>query len=159
MTKAGPPKCNIVEPDAAADFEKRGIERLRYRGMRITRPRTMVLRVLGETRRPLGAYQIRDRVRERGGSIDVVSVYRILAALEDVGLAHRVGGTDGCVACTASRSGPHPAEYLICADCGCVEEVPIPQPALAEIGMAASRLGFQGRSTRIEVVGVCSHCR
>jgi Fur family zinc uptake transcriptional regulator len=115
--------------------------------------------VLAQTRKPLGAYQIREEVGEAGGKIDVVSVYRILAALVEAGLAHRIGSVDGYLACPSSHSGDHGTEHLICTSCGCVEEIPIPQTAMSEIGVAGSRLGFMGQATRVEVLGVCEHCR
>ena len=150
------PKCNSVETEAAEQFVGRALERLKALGMRLTGPRRMVVRA---RRKPLGAYQIRDQVLAAGGKIDVVSVYRILAGLVEAGLAHRIGSVDGYLACSGVHSGDHQTEHLICKVCGCVEEIPIPQTALSEIGVSGSRLGFQGQATRVEVLGVCSHCR
>src|SRR5438105_2427329 len=94
------PKCNSVETEAAEQFVGRALERLKALGMRLTGPRRMVVRVLAERRKPLGAYQIRDQVLAAGGKIDVVSVYRILAGLVEAGLAHRIGSVDGYLACS-----------------------------------------------------------
>lgn len=152
-------ECHIVEEEDADVFIRRALERLKGLGMRLTKPRKQVVKVLAETRKPLGAYQIRSQVVSAGGKIDVVSVYRILAALVEAGLAHRIGSVDGYLACTGSHSGEHQTEHLICSSCGCVEEIPIPQTALSEIGVAGSRQGFLGQATRVEVLGVCSHCR
>jgi Fur family zinc uptake transcriptional regulator len=151
--------CNQVPAGVAEQFESRALERLRVLGMRLTGPRRTVLRVLAETRRPLGAYQIREAVQAAGGRVDVVSVYRILAGLVEAGLAHRIGMVDGYLACSASHAGDHQTEHLICRSCGCVEEIPIPQSALSEIGVAGSRQGFLGQATRVEVMGICEHCR
>jgi Fur family zinc uptake transcriptional regulator len=151
--------CNTVEQTAADQYAAKAIERLKTLGLRITQPRRMVVRVLALTRKPLGAYQIREEVGALGGKIDVVSVYRILAALVEAGLAHRIGSVDGYLACSSSHSGDHQTEHLICEKCGCVEEIPIPQSALSEIGVSGSRQGFLSHATRVEVLGVCSHCR
>lgn len=151
--------CNIVDISTADQYAGKAEARLKGLGMRLTGPRKEVVRVLAQTRKPLGAYQIKEQVAETGGKIDVVSVYRILAALVEAGLAHRIGSVDGYLACSGAHTGEHGTEHLICTECGCVEEIPIPNSALSEIGVAGSRLGFMGQATRVEVLGVCEHCR
>lgn len=152
-------ECNNVETANAKQYESRAIGRLKDKGLRITRGRRQIIHILVSTRKPLGAYQIRDLVSGKGSPIDVVSVYRTLAALEEAGVVHKIAALDGYVACTAGRSGPHPTEHLVCHKCGCVEEVPIPQQALSEISISGNRLGFEARHLSIEVTGVCAHCR
>lgn len=151
--------CNIAEETTAKEFEERAISRLSQTGLRVTRPRKLVVRILAETRKPLGAYQIRERVLESGGKIDVVSVYRFLAWLVEAGLAHHIGVVDGYIKCTSHLVGTHQTEHLVCQLCGCVEEVAVPQPAQGEISASASRMGFLPKSMRVEVLGTCSHCR
>lgn len=151
--------CNEVGHEAAVQYELRALDRLRSRGMRVTGPRRMVVRALAATRKPLGAYQIRDQVASAGGRIDVVSVYRTLAGLVEAGLAHRIGSIDGYVACSGTHAGEHQTEHLICRRCGCVEEIPIPQTALSEIAVSGSRLGFLSQASHVEVLGVCARCR
>lgn len=159
MPEATETHCNLVAPGDIERYESSAVERLKAQGLRVTNPRRRVLRTLAATRRPLGAYQIRDRVLEAGERIDVVSVYRILAALVEVGLAHHIGAVDGYLACWSRHSGIHQTQHLICDRCGCVEEVSVPSSALAEIGVASSRMGFLSDLTRVEVTGTCSHCR
>lgn len=150
--------CNVVAPEEAEAFVLRAVERLKQLGMRITEPRRMVLKVLATTRKPLGAYQIRDRVLESGGRIDVASVYRILASLVESHLAHHIGAVDGYLAC----SSPHvegEIQHLICEDCGCVEELSMPSSVSRAIDAALGGTGFESRVTRVEVQGVCDHCQ
>lgn len=152
------PACNVVAPEEAEEFVLRALARLKQLGMRVTGPRRMVLGVLATTRKPLGAYQIRDRVIERGGRIDVASVYRILASLVESQLAHHIGAVDGYLAC----SSPHVVgkiQHLICEDCGCVEELSMPSSVSRAIDTALGGTGFESRITRVEVQGVCDHCR
>ncbi|HWP30221.1 MAG TPA: Fur family transcriptional regulator [Fimbriimonadales bacterium] len=159
MNKLERETCNIIEAEEAARYEEIALSHLKSLGLRITRPRKLVLKVLASTRKPLGAYQIRDYVLSQGQKIDVVSVYRILASLVEAGLAHHVGLVDGYLACTSAERGKHQTEHLVCRKCGCVEEIPVPNPAFSEISASASRQGFLLESTRIEVAGTCSHCR
>jgi len=159
MAKLAQESCNIVETEEAARYEEIAVSHLKSLGLRITRPRKLVIKVLATTRKPMGAYQIREFVLSEGQKIDVVSVYRILAGLVEAGLAHHIGLVDGYLACSSGERGKHQTEHLICRKCGCVEEIPVPNPALSEISASASRQGFLSESTRIEVAGTCSHCR
>lgn len=152
-------ECNTVNDEEAARFELSALERLREHGLRVTQPRVAVVRVLGRTRLPLGAYQIRDKVAEAGGKIDVVSIYRILSALEESGLVHRIGWVDGFLACTGRPGEESRTHHLICKTCGCVQEVPLVQAASIEVGVSASRHGFLAERTRVETLGICEHCR
>ncbi len=151
--------CNAVEPSLASEFESRALERLKAAGLRVTTPRRLVLRTLGATRKPMGAYEIRDAVKRSGGRIDVVSIYRILSALAAAGLVHHIGSVDGYLACTGRPGEESKTLHLICSKCGCVQELPPSQAAGIEIGVTASRQGFLSETTRIETVGVCEHCR
>lgn len=150
--------CNAIHPDEGQAYVEHALARLKESGLRITVPRKQVVQVLAGTRKPLGAYAIRDRVVEAGGKIDVVSVYRILSALADIGLAHHIGAVDGYLACTAGHAHEHETQHLICKECGCVEEIAIPQDAMRAIDSAGEKDGFTRLRARVEVLGTCSHC-
>ncbi|MDQ2985361.1 MAG: transcriptional repressor [Armatimonadota bacterium] len=151
-------QCNAIQPEEARAFVDRALGRLKEAGLRITGARKQVVQVLATTRKPLGAYGIRDRVVEAGGKIDVVSVYRILNALTDIGLAHHIGAVDGYLACTAGHAHEHETQHLICKSCGCVEEIDIPRSAMEAIDGAGKSGGFKRIRARVEVLGTCSHC-
>jgi len=150
--------CNTISPNEQRAYVDRALARLKESGLRITEPRKQVVQVLAGTRKPLGAYGIRDRVVDGGGKIDVVSVYRILNALADIGLAHHIGAVDGYLACSAGHAHEHETQHLICRSCGCVEEIDIPMDAMKAIDSAGAKGGFQRVRARIEVLGTCSHC-
>ena len=150
--------CNAIQPDEASAFVDRALGRLRDAGLRITGARKQVVQVLATTRKPIGAYGIRDRVVQTGGKVDVVSVYRILTALTEIGLAHHIGSVDGYLACSAGYAHEHETQHLICSSCGCVEEMDIPGSAMEAIDGAGNRGGFKRIRARVEVLGTCSHC-
>ncbi len=152
-------QCNIADPIESKAYVDRALLRLRESGLRITEPRKQVVYVLAATRRPLGAYGIRERVIESGGKIDVVSVYRILTTLAEMGLAHHVGLMEGYIACTTGHAHEHETQHLICSACGCVEEIEIPSAAIDAIDAAGGGGGFNRTRAHIEVLGVCSHCK
>jgi Fur family zinc uptake transcriptional regulator len=123
----------------------------------MTMPRLQVIRTLGETHRALSPYEIHARILDGGGRIDVVSVYRILATLEETGLAHHVATVNGYI---PSRSlEPHRFQQrLVCRQCGCVSEVSLPESCMSSIEDGAASLNFHVESARLELTGICGHC-
>src|SRR5208283_2418532 len=93
-TANGPTK---VDPRKA--YEEHCLQELRASGFRITMPRIQVIRALADATTAMSAYAIHERIIETGGRIDVVSVYRILATLQQVGLIHHIGIVDGYFPC------------------------------------------------------------
>lgn len=152
--------CNVSSESDAAEFEARALSTLRESGFRITTPRVQVIRTLAETQRALSAYAIHERIASAGGQIDVVSVYRTLARLEESGLVHRLGSVDGYYACRNSEGRRHSdAAHLICTRCGCVSEVAVLPAPRDDIAHQAAEIGFEVGQIKIEVTGVCGHCR
>jgi Fur family transcriptional regulator, ferric uptake regulator len=62
-------------------------EKLRHAGLRITQPRIAILSVLIAGAKPLSIEQIHDKLHS--DACDLVTVYRCLAAFEDIGLVRR----------------------------------------------------------------------
>src|SRR5688572_18657621 len=75
--------CGPVSIEDAKAYEERSLKELRGAGYRITMPRVQVIRALGDTTQALSAYAIHEKILAGGGKIDVVSVYRILATLQE----------------------------------------------------------------------------
>lgn len=152
--------CNIASEDRVEPILGHALETMKAAGRRLTRPLRLVIETLARSNAPLGAYEIRDTLKDQGKSVDVVTVYRILSELEETGLAHKVAGKkDGYVLCTISRAEPHPAMHLVCSSCGCAEEVPVPRSALGEILTQAGRHGFETELAAVSLSGLCTHCR
>src|SRR5438034_8285929 len=88
-----------VSTQDARKYEDHCLTELRNAGYRITMPRVQVIRALGDSTRALSAYAIHEKIIKSGGKIDVVSVYRILSTLQEVGLIHHIGIVDGYFPC------------------------------------------------------------
>ena len=67
------------------DFESR----LRAAGIRITRPRKIILEILGDKADHPGAAKIYRRAQRIDPSISLATVYRTMKLLEDFGAVHR----------------------------------------------------------------------
>src|SRR5205085_7033977 len=88
-----------TEMTEAKAYEEHSLKELRAAGYRITMPRVQVIRALADTKKALSAYAIHEKIISGGGKIDVVSVYRILSTLQEVGLMHHIGVVDGYFPC------------------------------------------------------------
>jgi Fur family transcriptional regulator, ferric uptake regulator len=69
------------------DRVKSACDQLRDAGLRITQPRIAILSVLIADTKPLSIEQIHDKLHSN--ACDLVTVYRCLAAFEDIGLVRR----------------------------------------------------------------------
>lgn len=127
------------------------------RGGRLTALREAVLRVLAESHVALGAYDIIDRLRQRGREVAPISVYRVLEALLEAGLVHRIESRNAYVACFAAHEEAGPILFLVCKRCGAVAESP--EAGLgATLERAAGAAGFRPGETVLEISGLCRHC-
>jgi Fe2+ or Zn2+ uptake regulation protein len=141
------------------------IDILKSRGYRQTKPRMLVLQTLDAATVPLSPYEIADRIKELGEKGDVVSVYRILQALEDNDLVHRVlasGKYRKCHLAPEADCHRHQAQHchhnLVCRQCGGIEEVHCPGMDLIEQALGAQS-SFQIESHALEFTGLCGTCR
>ena len=128
------------------------------RAERLTPTRRHVLEALASSHRPLGAYEIIDRLAERGPRPAPITVYRALDFLLAQGLVHRIESRNAFIACIGKHDAKAMIVFLLCDLCGAVGEAP--SAAVAETLLAAARsAGFTPKTPVIEIPGVCSHCR
>ena len=131
----------------------------RARGVRLTPIRRGVLAALHATHRPLGAYDIAERLAGEGArKLAPITVYRALEFLMAEGLVHRLASRNAFVACPHGHAHHDLVGFLICDDCGGVDEI-------ASRGLAQSLAhvlreeGFEPRLQVLEISGLCAHCR
>jgi Fur family transcriptional regulator, zinc uptake regulator len=127
-------------------------------GRRLTPIRRQVLAILLGTHKPLGAYEIMERLAPRGSRLAPITVYRALEFLRDNGLIHRIESRNAFIACGHNHAAADPVVFLICERCGAVGEAASLEVA-ATLKSAARAAGFTPRLPLIEVSGVCIHCR
>jgi len=133
-------------------------EQCAARSQRLTPIRRRVLEALLASHKPLGAYEIIERMAAKSGRPAPITVYRALDFLRENGLVHRIESRNAFVACGHNHSGGDLVVFLICEGCGAVGEGP--GGAVAAALKSASRAaGFAPKNPLIEIVGICSHCR
>lgn len=127
------------------------------RAQRLTPIRRRVLKVLAASHRPLGAYEIMNRLGEGGEHPAPITVYRALEFLVANGFVHRIESRNAYLACVRHHVSGAAVVFLICERCGVVGEA-CSQHVAASLASAARGAGFRPAAPVIEISGVCSHC-
>ena len=134
-------------------------EDIRYpQGLKWTRQRKSVYKVLWEAPEPLSAIQIYQRVAADGadGQYAVSTIYRILASFEEKGLAEKtVWMEDGSVVYSLNRGGH--THYAICLKCH--NRIPLQSCPFAHIHLEKGMEDFTVTGHKLELYGYCSACR
>ena len=133
------------------------IEHCRANGLRLTPLRAEVLDILLTEHRAMGAYDILDKLREKGFSAQPPAAYRALDFLVSQGFAHKVERLNAFVACAHPGSDAHAPAFLVCRECRLVAEAP---EATVRTGLRATaeQSGFVLEAMVIEAVGLCPDC-
>ena len=131
-----------------------GLDTLRARGLRLTRPRRLILDVVRATdAHPTAAFVYR-KVRRRLPRVSLATVYRNLRMLAAEGfLAER---TDAGGRRFDGNTGPH--DHFTCLTCGRIYDVPARDEWSGRRRIAA-RTGFEVLDHRTEYYGRCAACR
>ena len=141
-----------------ADALRHAEARCAARAQRLTPIRRQVLEVLLESHKPLGAYEIIDKLAAAGGRPAPITIYRALDFLRDNGLVHRIESRNAFIACISDHASGDLIVFLICERCGEVGEAA--SAAVADqLKGAARAAGFAPKAPVIEISGVCAHCQ
>jgi Fur family zinc uptake transcriptional regulator len=127
------------------------------RGARLTPGRRRALEILLEAGKPLGAYEVLEKLAANGFGAQPPVAYRALDFLMEHGLVHKVRKLNAFTACIHPETA-HSAAFLICRLCGGVAET-CAEPKRGALGRAARDIGFEIERTIVEAEGVCADCR
>jgi len=126
------------------------METLRAAGRRITPERELLVHIIVQNPH-LDASEIFSIAKESQPRIGLATVYRTLNLLKELGVVR---------ACELGETHRHyevhadDHVHLVCTECGCVTEVPLPQP----IRKSAEARGFHVERVRLELIGLCADC-
>jgi Fur family ferric uptake transcriptional regulator len=123
---------------------------LRAAGLRITKPRRIILEILGESEGHPDAAQILERALARDSRISLATVYRTMKALEESGAIQRHAFAGGPARFEQANAGHH--DHLIDIDTGEVIEFASPRIEALQEEIAA-RLGYEIIHHRLELYG------
>ena len=132
------------------------IQQLRKGGYRITQPRRAIIRALLEDESYASPAQVLERAKQHVPTIGLVTVYRTLDLLSELGFVRRIHAQEGCHGYATANHGHH--HHLICRRCGAAVEFEgcDLSPFLARV---SEETGFTIEGHLLELVGVCSMCQ
>lgn len=133
------------------------LHRLSQSGYRLTLPRRAVVQALLEAEDWLSPEEVWDRARIRCRTVGLVTVYRTLSLLEELGVARRIHGEAGCHG--YARAGLEHGHYLVCLACHQVVEFPGREDLTPLIRQISRKTGFVVEDHLLELTGLCPDCR
>ncbi len=126
-------------------------------GLSVTRLRLAIMRVLHGNQGAASAAELLRRLQREDRAVHKTTVYRNLAALEEVGLLRKVpGGRTALYELTCDHSPPaHP--HFTCRRCNrfvCLEPVDLS----SVWGLLTQNNGLVPETAEITLVGLCKEC-
>jgi Fur family zinc uptake transcriptional regulator len=131
-------------------------ELCRSRQLRLTPIRELVLKLIWQSHKPLGAYDILPALADAGFNSAPPTVYRALDFLQEQGLVHRIASLNAFMGCNHPENHCHNS-FLICRQCHSAVELESPAISKA-VKKTASEIGFAVESETIEIAGICPAC-
>jgi Fur family zinc uptake transcriptional regulator len=123
------------------------------KGERFTAPRRDVLKTLIQGKPPMKAYDLVEKMK----GAKPMTVYRALDFLVAQGLVHRIESLNAYVPCVERHCAHTDSQYLICDDCGGVEE--LHNHAIDDyIAKKVADNGFRVSHKTMELHGTCANC-
>lgn len=123
---------------------------------RLTEPRLEVLKIIASSDKPLGAYEILEKLGTVIRNPKPPTVYRAIEFWQDHHFIHRIESLNAYVTCEAGHRH-HGSQFMICDDCGIVIEAHLcdmPQ-SLKE---STAQKTFKPSSWNLEIHGTCGKC-
>ncbi|MGD2206912.1 MAG: Fur family transcriptional regulator [Anaerolineae bacterium] len=132
------------------------LRQLSHAGYRITQPRRAVIQALLEDEGNSSPAEVHQRARSHCPTIGLVTVYRTLDLLAEMGFVRRIHTDDGCHRYATTRDGH--LHHLVCRQCGTTVQV-----EGCDLSTFLTRIsretGYEVEDHLLELIGLCSTCR
>jgi Fur family ferric uptake transcriptional regulator len=127
------------------------------RGLRSTEQRRLIIDTFFESVEHITIDELLSRVKKDDHRVGYATVYRAMKMLADAGVALERKFGDGFTRYEIAHEGTH-HDHLICVECGKITE--FEEPRIEELQeRIAARYGFEVRSHKHELYGVCAECQ
>jgi Fur family ferric uptake transcriptional regulator len=127
------------------------------KGLRSTGQRRLILETFFESPNHVSIEELLAKVRERDSRVGYATVYRTLKLLSECGIAYERRFGDGLTRYELAGEHSH-HDHLICVECGAISE--FEEDKIEELQeKVAARYGYELRSHKHELYGVCPDCR
>ncbi len=125
-------------------------------GLRSTEQRRLIIDTFFDCVEHITIDELLRRVKDADPRIGYATVYRTMKMLADGGVALERKFGDGFTRYELADEGAH-HDHLICIECGRITE--FEEPRIEELqDRVAERYGFEVRSHKHELYGVCAQC-
>ena len=132
------------------------LKHLRDNGQRLTPARRAVVETVAASERAITPLEVYDAARRRYRALGLVSVYRTLETLEELGLVQRVHQPENCQAFIAAGEGHQ--HLLVCQNCGRVAL--FDGDDLERLMVSISRKsGYRILEHWLQLFGLCGDCQ
>ena len=145
-----------MEQDTNHTLNADWLEKLQSSGYRLTSPLRVIVDILAGSPRALGPLEIFDLGRRQYPRMGLVTVYRALEKLEELGLVQRVHQLNGCHAYLRSADGHE--HILLCTRCGRVVYFH-GDDLTSLIASVAQKTGFTIQEHWLQLHGLCTACQ
>jgi Fur family transcriptional regulator, ferric uptake regulator len=132
-------------------------EKLNRSGLRLTHPRQVVMSVLEAASIPLSPQSIHQRSLDAQEEIGLVSVYRTLDLLTEMGLVRRVHGHDECQGYVLASPGHH--HHVVCRQCEAAVEFTGMEDLSPLVDRIQEQTGFTIDEHLLQFYGLCPTCQ
>jgi len=136
---------------------KAWLTQLRSNGYRLTNARKAVVETMARTRSALNPLDAYEQARSDCPGLGLVTVYRTLEKLEQLGLIQRVHQPDGCNAYLPHAEGHQ--HLIICEVCGKAEYFEGKEDLDVFFDRVAGEHGFTVNEHWLQLFGICSECK
>jgi Fur family ferric uptake transcriptional regulator len=127
------------------------------KGLRSTGQRKLIVETFFKADNHVSIEELLAQVREKDRRVGYATVYRTLKLLAECGVANERRFGDGLTRYELADDATH-HDHLICLDCGDIVE--FEEPRIEELQEAvARRYGYEVRSHKHELYGVCPRCQ
>jgi Fe2+ or Zn2+ uptake regulation protein len=132
------------------------LTQLQTNGYKLTAPRRAVVEIVAQSQYVLSPAEVFKQTRKRYPTIGLVTVYRTLEKLEELGLIQRVHQPGGCHAFIAAASGHQ--HLLICQSCGLAEYFS-GDNLDGLINTIGRNSGYVIKEHWLQLFGLCTDCK
>ena len=132
------------------------LAKIKSSGYSLTQSRRAVVTIISGSGRALTPAEVCEAARQAYPALGLVSVYRTLEKLEQLGLVQRVHQTRGCQAFTPVAEGHQ--HLLICSRCGKVVQFEGDQLE-ALFSTVTDRTGYRIDRHWLQASGLCYSCQ
>lgn len=129
-------------------------KQLQQKGYRFTKQRQVIFDAL--TAHPQSVEEIVVSLKEKGVSIDRVTVYRTLDRFVDLSIVSKTQFKDKTAKYELfSKTNHH--HHLVCESCGSIEDISLNEAFF--LNKVSSQTNFQIKSHALEFFGICGKCQ